>query len=1463
MFFGERENPALNNIRFLRPLIWPEDDRMGGPSKENVSIQTTKSGSSIKISSGEIIHCTAEITSAVSHDDILDISNITQKCKTVMSGAELYRKFASIGLSYGPNFQVIQQMMLGDEEAIAEIRSASDASQRVQTTLLDGCFQLVIASLGQFNTAYLPVKLDMLKMTVPKLPLDERLIAYANVTDCDSSSITGEAFLCTSNGRVLIKVAGLMAKSLKDSNSGVDLESCLFTTEWQSVRSCLPPTSDVCAVFDEENLIQLFPSDMHIVRRTEAIMPTIKKICKSYIKLGLDMVDSSKIGDRKERYIRRLRAIADDTTLETISKENVHKAIDEVGVMIPEIAQELKMIKTVGNALPDTLKDPDHDASKLLAPDSRVLYFADSSTIRLFYKAGAEAIARAVEKALTQKQVIRILEVGGRTGGLSKYIVGLLEEQVKHRKVEYIFTGMNVSLLEHAKQNLKQFPLIKYKQFDVEEDIEVQGFIPGSVDIVVCLDTLHSAVDVNNGMYHMRNLLSKDGWLFMYEVTNSNYMAELLFGSLELCKEYEDFRQESCWLTRKRWESLFRERGYCDVVSVSTPNELIHSIVIGRKTGEVHVHSTETKGDGYILFGFSDTVVQNCIQKSTGRPCLMVQTPTIDDINSYTKAKLARIIYWCGEWDADLHFLLTLLKMMDCHGDTIIAIYIVTQGAQKREGNPWSHAAFGLAGSVCNHIRSGSVYYIDLDTQGSLQQNTQILCSILTDPRQPERALIIRGNELFCQRIINTTKVDILPKNVKYWRLGKNLHLNGRSASLEDLGFCALQGLSLKPNKVLVKILATALNFKDVMMAHGMLQGLESGDTLCLGLECSGVVEEVGEGVNHLKVGDEVIAFTETSFASHVISDAGFVIHKPKNLSMMESASFAVSFTTAYYSLVERANLQQGEWVLIHSACGGVGLSAIQIAKMLSAKIICSVGTEEKRSYLRNELGIKYVTDSRSDQFYHDVMKWTNGEGVSVVLNSLYGRLMERGLAALAPGGRFCEIGKRDILENSQLGLKTFLENKSFLSCQIDIRLQNYPKGMQCTLEKVVQLFEDGKLSPIPLKVYHIANYLEAFRMMAKGQHIGKVVLNVGQFVPAKCDYHGEIFHERATYLVTGGFGGIGQALVRWMQNMGAKHLVMVSRSGAKSSSAHRTLNLLKHKGVEVHSFAADVSEYKNVKSVLDNIRSDPGIPPLRGIFHLAGVVDETLLPDLTPVQLDLVLRSKAKSAYHLHNLTKDENLDIFFLMSSVSTLRGQSAQPAYCAANSVLDALAEYRHTLGLPALSLQLGALRGAGHLESRPETTKILESQGTATLHINELLETLGNLLTCYNKPVVCFAYQDWKATSNFTHRTNLKFRHLIDDTCLNKTDCQLSIEDLEDMVKQKLGQMICQSPEDIDITKPMTDYGVDSLMAVEMVNWASKELNVFISQLDILGGMTTSLLLEKAVENILVLHQNTDM
>ncbi|XP_078355014.1 uncharacterized protein LOC144639605 [Oculina patagonica] len=524
--------------------------------------------------------------------------------------------------------------------------------------------------------------------------------------------------------------------------------------------------------------------------------------------------------------------------------------------------------------------------------------------------------------------------------------------------------------------------------------------------------------------------------------------------------------------------------------------------------------------------------------------------------------------------------------------------------------------------------------------------------------------------------------------------------------------------MSLQQDELLIEVKAAGLNFKDVMVAMGMLEKLKINDANeGLGLECSGVVADKGCSVTKFEIGDEVIVFQESCFASHIKCNQEHVIHKPQNLNWTEGAAIGIVFTTALYCLVERAGLKKGETILIHSASGGVGLAAIQISEMIGANVICTAGTEEKRRFLKETLKIKYVTDSRSQQFYHDAMQWTEDKGVDVVLNSLSGDLMRKSIDVLSHGGRFCEIGKRDMLENSQILMKSLLENKSFLSCHVDILLSQQPQKFIAILHKVLQLLTDGTLRPIKTTVYPIAAFKETFRMMSKGVHIGKIVFDVSsEPFPLCVQNSSKLVKPNATYIITGGFGGIGLALSRWMCKKGAKHLVLVSRRGCHNAAGRRTLAFLKRQGVKVFECAGDLSEKSFVQSMIAEWLHERSIPPIRGIFHLAGVIKEDSFPYLRPDQLKLILGSKARSAQYLHDLTLDEPLDIFLLMSSVVTVWGNSVQPSYCAANSFLDALAHQRHSLGLPALSLQLGPVQGAGFLEDKTEVTHDAYEKGS---------------------------------------------------------------------------------------------------------------------------------------------------
>ncbi|GAA6624131.1 SDR family NAD(P)-dependent oxidoreductase [Scytonema sp. NUACC26] len=308
---------------------------------------------------------------------------------------------------------------------------------------------------------------------------------------------------------------------------------------------------------------------------------------------------------------------------------------------------------------------------------------------------------------------------------------------------------------------------------------------------------------------------------------------------------------------------------------------------------------------------------------------------------------------------------------------------------------------------------------------------------------------------------------------------------------LETLTFQRALRQQPGPGEVEIEVGATGLNFKEVLLALGMLP-IPSDVDLKFGLECAGKIVALGEGVEGFEIGDEAIALGDGCFSRFLTTSALSVAPKPKHLSLSEAATLPVAFTTAYYSLIKLGKLSQGDRVLIHAATGGVGLAAVQIAQWVGAEIFATAGNPEKRAFL-SSLGIEHVFDSRSLGFADEVMQRTNSRGVDVVLNSLAGEFLTRSLETLAPYGRFLEIGKRDLLNNSQLGLGVFAKCLSFFAINVDRQLPHFSD----LWHEVVQHFQDGNFNSLPHQVFPMNSVARAFEYMARAKHIGKIVVSI------------------------------------------------------------------------------------------------------------------------------------------------------------------------------------------------------------------------------------------------------------------------------------------------------------------------------------------------------------------------------
>ncbi|MBE7384659.1 MAG: SDR family NAD(P)-dependent oxidoreductase [Leptolyngbya sp. SIO1E4] len=319
----------------------------------------------------------------------------------------------------------------------------------------------------------------------------------------------------------------------------------------------------------------------------------------------------------------------------------------------------------------------------------------------------------------------------------------------------------------------------------------------------------------------------------------------------------------------------------------------------------------------------------------------------------------------------------------------------------------------------------------------------------------------------------------------------ENCTLNiSRPGRLHTLRFQPTERQRPGPGEVEIEVAATGLNFMEVLVALGLLP-IPADMAFSFGLECAGRVSALGEGVEGFEVGDEVIALGTSCFSRFMTTSSQLVAPKPDHLSLEEAATIPIAFVTAYIALIHFGRLQQGEKVLIHSAAGGVGMAAVQIAQWVGADIFATAGTPEKRAFLHS-LGIEHVMDSHSLTFADEVMNLTGGAGVDVVLNSLGGEFIPKSLSVLGRYGRFLELGLRDIVNDTPLGLGVFEKRLSFFAVHAEPELP----GFSTFWQEVVKHFQQQDFRTMPHKVFPIGEVSSAFEYMSQGKHIGKIVLS-------------------------------------------------------------------------------------------------------------------------------------------------------------------------------------------------------------------------------------------------------------------------------------------------------------------------------------------------------------------------------
>ncbi|MGK5733187.1 SDR family NAD(P)-dependent oxidoreductase, partial [Streptomyces sp. URMC 124] len=657
------------------------------------------------------------------------------------------------------------------------------------------------------------------------------------------------------------------------------------------------------------------------------------------------------------------------------------------------------------------------------------------------------------------------------------------------------------------------------------------------------------------------------------------------------------------------------------------------------------------------------------------------------------------------------------------------------------------------------------------------------------------------------------------------------------------------------PGQVTVEVRAAGLNYRDVMLAAGALPpGAESpapGEH-SLGLECAGVVTAVGEGTS-LAVGERVFAYAPGALASHVVVPEASAGRIPAHLDFAEAATLPVAFFTVQHALEHLARLAEGETVLVHGAAGGVGLAALQYARRVGARVIATAGGPAKRDLL-TLMGVGHVLDSRTLGFADRVMELTGGAGVDVVLNSLAGEALARGLDVLGPGGRFVELGKRDIHTGGRIPLRAFRDNLSFHAVDAHRMHIRQPRLAAAHFAELTRRVHQGAYRPLPHQVLPADRVEDAFALLGRSRHVGKVVVALDPAPRLTAPPGRLVCNPAAAYLITGGLTGLGAATAHLLAERGARHLALVSRRGPATPGAPELIADLARKGVTATAHAADAAEPEEMTAVLGAITATGR--PLRGVLHCGMVLADRQLVETTDEDVEAVLAPKLRGAAVLDSLTRGSELDFFVAQSSISASVGHRSQAAYAAANLSMEALVRARRAAGLPGLAVGWGLLGEVG-TAADAAIGRALERMGLAPMRTDQVLTALEELMTrpagTADAGVVQVGHFDFARMASYLPalRTpgfaavlppeeseggpgTAARRRLAED------GTPPSREELAELLVALVARVTHSVPERIDRSRRLDALGLDSLMATELVVALQRELACEVPAMDVINA-----------------------
>ncbi|WP_336490447.1 SDR family NAD(P)-dependent oxidoreductase [Methylobacterium nigriterrae] len=1479
------ETVVLADFEIHAPMVFGED------ALREVTARLSGSGNQIQILSRPRLtqapwqlHASAKIVEGTF--SVPAAEDVEVPSEHAVSGAELYARADAAGLGFGPTFrQVALSARIDETTIVSELRPAeADARYGLVPARLDACFHgliLLFADLlGENSTkAYIPVRFGEVRLLRPGAAIARAVIRTRR---CNERSILADFSVLDAEGEVIATIREGRFQALRARGGGelaayaitqrpeLATEPTAIPTERRpSIAALIQPQARAARAEAEAPL-----SPGHLLlegwatalayrlaaglRRAGAVAidQRVPAEMRSWLTNALHALENSDLASREgARWTLR-----DDVELPAPDEIVRWVAADH-----PELSAELVLISDVG-ALVDRLLAGELAEAPSLPQNALDAFALRSATAR----ASADVIARILEASrarLPKDRALRLLQVG--FGPLSAQAAAFADG------IEARLTVFETDrrLAERARLALPRGVTV------VEEAAELA---PASFDAVLASNVLHRGE--REFLPRLSEALATGGLMIAVE-PGASLFRDLVFG---LTPGWFEAGADEVPIGRlddiTGWQRALSATG---LVSVAAERAVSGNgddlLLVGEAPprprpapaqsfafviGSDDSFAAETASSLATLLVASGVHVSIILDSETSLLELERETPD-------TVVFLAGAFTRGGEAAERLRDrCLSLKRCVEHLGTRQTRLWVVSPGATRDRGGSAASVEAGVwafTRTLANEVSSLDVRRIDLAPSMSSKRASERLRDLILSGT-PETEIILDDDATRVIRFApgqapRRQAADAVPAEAA--RLERS-----NTGGLNEMVWGPAERRTPGAGEVEIAVEATGLNFRDVLWALSMLpeEILEDGFAgPRLGLECAGRVVAVGAGVKAFRVGDPVVAFAQSGFATHIVVPELVVAPSPAELDPMAAATVPVAFLTAYYGLVSLANLKRGEWVLVHGGAGGVGLAALQIARLRGARVIATAGSREKRALVKT-LGAEHVLDSRSLAFVDDVRRIT-GTGVDVVLNSLFGEAMERSLNALKPFGRFIELGKRDYVANTHIGLRPFRRNLSYFGVDLDQVLQHQGEDGARLFREVMALFKDGGLKPLPFQPFTADETSDAFRLMQQSGHVGKIVIappRPGR-VLAQARRPFAIAGE-GVHLVTGGLGGFGIEAARWLADRGAKRIVLVGRKGATTDEAKALLAELTARGVGVEAKACDITSRAAVDALLAEVES--GGVRLAGIIHGAMVLQDGLIANLEAGALEAVIRPKVIGAQHLDAATRGRALDYFVLFSSATTFIGNPGQGAYVAANGFMEGLARQRRRLGLPAMAVAWGAIGDVGVLARNKAVMETLAGRvGVTPMEARRCLDLMEEALQGQgespDEAVIAIAAMHWgKARERLATMRSPSYAELGSDqqaeagavaainigALLKTQDIDAVRKVVADAIVEDIARILRLPKDDISRVRQLSEIGLDSLMGVELGASLQERFALDAPPAGISSGLTVNELSETLIQSV---------